>query len=121
MSSGPSRLVLALLVLTVLGLLAALVLLQDDGGPGQAGQPNDSRELSAPNTDGKHEQQQPRPPPLPPPPTLPPKGDLRRICNVCRGDCTSLPRHPFYHQLCPRCGDFNYEKRLQTVRSGRSP
>jgi NAD(P)-dependent dehydrogenase (short-subunit alcohol dehydrogenase family) len=45
----------------------------------------------------------------------PPQGDLRRICNVCRGDCTSLPRHPFYHQLCPRCGDFNFEKRKQTA------
>ena len=45
---------------------------------------------------------------------LPPEGDLRRICNVCRGDCTHLPRHPFYHHLCPRCGDFNLEKREQT-------
>ena len=49
------------------------------------------------------------------PTKLPPQGDLRRICNVCRGDCTELPRHPFYHQLCPRCGDFNYEKRQQSA------
>ena len=45
----------------------------------------------------------------------PPQGDLRRICNVCRGDCTDLPRHPFYHQLCPRCAELNWAKRQQTA------
>lgn len=50
----------------------------------------------------------------------PPQGDLRRICNVCRGDCTDLPRHPFYHQLCPRCGDFNWEKASASPRPNPS-
>ncbi len=53
MSSGPSRLVLALLVLTVLGLLAALFLLQDGRDPGQTGQPRDPQGLAAPTADGR--------------------------------------------------------------------
>ena len=49
------------------------------------------------------------------PQTRPLEGDVRKICNVCRGDHTHLPPHPFYHQLCPRCGDFNYKKREQSA------
>ena len=48
----------------------------------------------------------------------PPQGDFRRICNVCRGDYSHLPRHHFYHQLCPRCAEFNLEKREQSVGMG---
>lgn len=40
-------------------------------------------------------------------------GDFRLNCNVCKSEY--LSRHPFYHQLCPRCGDFNYMKRLSTA------
>lgn len=43
----------------------------------------------------------------------PKKGDFRLNCNVCKSEY--LNRHPFYHQLCPRCGDFNYMKRLSSA------
>lgn len=43
----------------------------------------------------------------------PPLGSFRRHCNVCKQPYIHL--HPFYHQLCVRCGDFNLEKRLQTA------
>jgi hypothetical protein len=46
---------------------------------------------------------------------LPPPGDFRRICNVCRGDCTHQARHDFYHQLCLRCAELNWSKRQQTA------
>jgi len=46
---------------------------------------------------------------------LPPPGDFRRICNVCRGDCTHQARHDFYHQLCLRCAELNWTKRQQTA------
>ena len=42
-----------------------------------------------------------------------PVGSFRRHCNVCKQPYIHL--HPFYHQLCVRCGDFNLEKRLQTA------
>lgn len=47
--------------------------------------------------------------------TVPPIGDFRRICNVCRGDCTHQARHEFYHQLCIKCAELNLEKRRQTA------
>lgn len=46
---------------------------------------------------------------------LPPAGDFRRICNVCRGDCTHQPRHAFYHQLCLNCAEHNLKKRNQSA------
>ncbi len=59
----------------------------------------------------------PRPAPelLAPPPALPseepPPRVLRteKICYVCKEPYREL--HPFYDQLCPKCGDFNYAKR----------
>ena len=33
-------------------------------------------------------------------------------CYVCKQDYLDL--HPFYDQLCPACGDFNYAKRTET-------
>ena len=44
---------------------------------------------------------------------VPHLGSFRRHCNVCKQPYVVL--HPFYHQLCGRCGDFNLEKRLQTA------
>lgn len=32
-------------------------------------------------------------------------------CYVCKRDYQTL--HPFYDQLCPECGDFNYQKRTE--------
>ena len=46
-------------------------------------------------------------------PALPPRGDFRLHCNVCRGDY--VERHPFYHQLCPRCAEHNWAKRQQSA------
>ena len=40
---------------------------------------------------------------------LPPRGNFRKCCNVCRGDY--VEPHHFYHQLCPQCAEFNLEKR----------
>ena len=34
-------------------------------------------------------------------------------CYVCKQDYSEL--HPFYDQLCPACGDFNYGKRTETA------
>ena len=34
-------------------------------------------------------------------------------CYVCKEDYAEL--HPFYDQLCPACGDFNYGKRTETA------
>ena len=34
-------------------------------------------------------------------------------CYVCKQDYSEL--HPFYDQLCPACGDFNYAKRTETA------
>ncbi|CAK9090926.1 unnamed protein product [Durusdinium trenchii] len=34
-------------------------------------------------------------------------------CNMCRGQY--MDHHHFYHQLCPRCADHNWEKRHQTA------
>lgn len=51
----------------------------------------------------------------PPPPALPtekpPPRVLRteKICYVCKEPYREL--HPFYDQLCPKCGEFNYAKR----------
>jgi NAD(P)-dependent dehydrogenase (short-subunit alcohol dehydrogenase family) len=36
-----------------------------------------------------------------------------RKCYVCKQSYTKL--HPFYDQLCPSCGDFNYEKRTSVA------
>ena len=44
---------------------------------------------------------------------LPPKGNFRNCCNVCRG--WYYERHAFYHQLCHRCAEHNLEKRHQTA------
>ena len=38
-----------------------------------------------------------------------------RLNATCRGEYRNADRHHFYHQLCPRCADFNYEKRFQTA------
>lgn len=34
-------------------------------------------------------------------------------CYVCKKDYTAL--HPFYDQLCPACGDFNFHKRSESA------
>src|SRR3954451_712302 len=45
--------------------------------------------------------------------------DLRKMvveaqhCYVCKQGYSEI--HPFYDQLCPPCGDFNYAKRGQTA------
>jgi NAD(P)-dependent dehydrogenase (short-subunit alcohol dehydrogenase family) len=36
-----------------------------------------------------------------------------RDCYVCKADYTTL--HHFYDSMCPKCADFNYEKRFQTA------
>ncbi len=36
-----------------------------------------------------------------------------RSCYICKRRYNTL--HPFYDQLCPECGDFNYKKRFQTA------
>lgn len=36
-----------------------------------------------------------------------------RKCYICKNEYNRL--HYFYDQLCPSCGDFNYQKRLQTA------
>jgi NAD(P)-dependent dehydrogenase (short-subunit alcohol dehydrogenase family) len=35
-----------------------------------------------------------------------------RNCYICKKPYSNI--HFFYHQLCPSCADFNYEKRFQT-------
>eukprot|EP00811_Abedinium_folium_P005483 NODE_1504_length_2456_cov_6.787892.p1 GENE.NODE_1504_length_2456_cov_6.787892~~NODE_1504_length_2456_cov_6.787892.p1 ORF type:complete len:603 (+),score=187.96 NODE_1504_length_2456_cov_6.787892:57-1865(+) len=47
---------------------------------------------------------------------LPPKGNFRNCCNVCRGWYNE--RHEFYHQLCHRCAEHNLEKRHQSADLG---
>ena len=42
----------------------------------------------------------------------PQEGEFYRHCNVCKNEYVKL--HAFYHQLCPRCGDFNFRKRMQS-------
>jgi NAD(P)-dependent dehydrogenase (short-subunit alcohol dehydrogenase family) len=37
-----------------------------------------------------------------------------RDCYVCKADYVTL--HHFYDSMCPKCADFNYEKRFQTAR-----
>jgi NAD(P)-dependent dehydrogenase (short-subunit alcohol dehydrogenase family) len=37
----------------------------------------------------------------------------RQHCYVCKVKYTAL--HPFYDQLCPACGDFNFAKRTETA------
>jgi NAD(P)-dependent dehydrogenase (short-subunit alcohol dehydrogenase family) len=37
----------------------------------------------------------------------------RRVCYICKAEILQL--HFFYDQLCPQCGDFNYQKRTQTA------
>ena len=44
---------------------------------------------------------------------LPPRGNFRNCCNVCRG--FYYESHDFYHQLCHRCAELNLEKRRQTA------
>lgn len=44
---------------------------------------------------------------------VPPPGDFRLKCLVCRLRYTEL--HRFYHELCPQCGDYNFAKRSQTA------
>jgi NAD(P)-dependent dehydrogenase (short-subunit alcohol dehydrogenase family) len=55
------------------------------------------------------------PPPLPPAETTAAAPELEqpRFCYVCKEPYTRL--HPFYDALCPACGDFNYQKRFQSV------
>ena len=36
-----------------------------------------------------------------------------RNCYICKDEFTDL--HHFYDALCPRCADFNYQKRFQTA------
>jgi len=42
-----------------------------------------------------------------------PADSLYSNCNMCRGQY--LEHHHFYHQLCPRCAEHNWEKRQQTA------
>ena len=42
-----------------------------------------------------------------------PIGSFRKACNICKAQYDGV--HHFYHQLCPACGDFNWQKRNQTV------
>jgi NAD(P)-dependent dehydrogenase (short-subunit alcohol dehydrogenase family) len=55
----------------------------------------------------------------PPPLELPPPGrateELREPgnCYVCKERYRTV--HHFYHQMCPTCGDFNFEKRNQSA------
>ena len=42
-----------------------------------------------------------------------PKGSFRKVCNICKSKYEGV--HHFYHQLCPSCGDFNWQKRTQRV------
>lgn len=44
---------------------------------------------------------------------LGPKADFRYTCNMCRGPY--MDQHHFYHQLCPRCAEMNWDKRNQTA------
>ena len=52
---------------------------------------------------------------LPPRALPPPLGETSkpRSCYACRQPYTAV--HFFYDQMCPACGDFNYEKRTQTA------
>ncbi len=61
-------------------------------------------------------------PSLPPPPGVEPREvedpDFRdvlepRNCYVCKQDYNVL--HPFYDQLCPTCGEFNFAKRTESA------
>ena len=61
-------------------------------------------------------------PSLPPPPGMEPREvedpDFRdvlepRNCYVCKQDYNVL--HPFYDQLCPTCGEFNFAKRTESA------
>jgi len=40
----------------------------------------------------------------------------RELCYVCKRHYREL--HPFYDQLCPDCGDFNYAKRTESADLG---
>eukprot|EP00439_Symbiodinium_sp_Y106_P025035 s6812_g3.t1 len=42
-----------------------------------------------------------------------PTDSLYSNCNMCRGQY--LEHHHFYHQLCPRCAEHNWQKRQQTA------
>jgi len=42
-----------------------------------------------------------------------PQGSFRRFCNICKGRFWET--HHFYHQLCPSCAAFNWQKRHQTA------
>ena len=42
-----------------------------------------------------------------------PGTQLQRHCYVCKKKYTTL--HPFYDQLCPECGEFNFRKRTETA------
>lgn len=42
-----------------------------------------------------------------------PRDSFYSHCNMCRGEY--LEHHHFYHQLCPRCAEHNWEKRQQTA------
>jgi len=42
-----------------------------------------------------------------------PRGSFRRSCNTCNRSYSAV--HPFYHQLCAPCGDFNLGKRGQSA------
>eukprot|EP00928_Gymnodinium_smaydae_P027566 TRINITY_DN21282_c0_g6_i1.p1 TRINITY_DN21282_c0_g6~~TRINITY_DN21282_c0_g6_i1.p1 ORF type:complete len:577 (+),score=86.05 TRINITY_DN21282_c0_g6_i1:47-1777(+) len=42
-----------------------------------------------------------------------PRDSLYYACNMCRGEY--MEQHHFYHQLCPRCAELNWQKREQTA------
>ncbi|CAJ1375157.1 unnamed protein product [Effrenium voratum] len=42
-----------------------------------------------------------------------PVDSLYSNCNMCRGEY--IDHHHFYHQLCPRCAEHNWEKRHQSA------
>ena len=57
-------------------------------------------------------------PPMIEGPATPGQGEVPRLasprnCYICKAEFTRL--HHFYDALCPKCADFNYQKRFQTA------
>ena len=42
-------------------------------------------------------------------------GEFHKHCNVCKSEYPSTLVHPFYHQLCRPCGDYNQAKRMASA------
>jgi NAD(P)-dependent dehydrogenase (short-subunit alcohol dehydrogenase family) len=56
----------------------------------------------------------PAPAPAAAPESAPPPLNEARKCYVCKAAFRAV--HFFYDQMCPACGDFNYQKRTQAAR-----